>query len=81
MILGNFDSSEKSRCTFEAERLTDEQIDAWSKVRNAFASQSLSFPTAAEIALYAKFVSNKGRKVSSHGAAIVPFSRDTSEKA
>ena len=40
---------------------SEEEIQAWSKVRDAFATQGLAMPTAAEIARYATFVSNKER--------------------
>jgi WD40 repeat protein len=62
-----------------ADQPSDEQIEAWSKVRDAFATQGLAMPTAPEIARYATFVLNKGRKGPSHSADVVPFPRDATE--
>jgi hypothetical protein len=56
-----------------------EQAQAWSKVRDAFATQGLAMPTAAEIARYATFVLNKERKASAHSAEVLPFSRESME--
>jgi hypothetical protein len=61
-------------------KLTNEQNDAWSKVRGAFAAQGLVMPTAAEVARYATFVLNLEQKAPGYIAEVVPFSRDTTER-
>ena len=58
---------------------SEEQIQAWSKVRDAFATQGLAMPTAAEIARYATFVLNKERTAPTHSAEVVPFARESIE--
>jgi hypothetical protein len=56
---------------------SEEQAEAWSKVREAFATQGLAMPTAAEVARYATFVLNKEKSAPTHSADVVPFSRES----
>lgn len=58
---------------------SEEQIQAWSKLRDAFATQGLAMPTAAEIARYSTFVLNKERTAPTHSAEVVPFARKSIE--
>jgi hypothetical protein len=58
---------------------SEEQTQAWSKVREAFATQGLAMPTKLEIECYATFVLNKERTAPTHSADIVPFSREAIE--
>ncbi|WP_354065015.1 P-loop NTPase fold protein [Bradyrhizobium sp. RT6a] len=62
------------------DKLTDQQVEAWTKVRNGFSAQGLVMPTTVEVARYATFVQTTARKASGHLAEIVPFSRDTTER-